>query len=162
MVYLASMPLEVQRNGAYGLSYRTSPCISQGGSRARLLGGTNHTFTPRDFTFESDLVFVLRDHAGEGKPIAMEPYILHRDGTPVAKGVTDEHGQVVIKSHPGGAHEYTVELPGAERHQLTVKNRATSRDEKVAIHGYRAAMGDPRKRRDEFDSQRPPEGASRP
>ncbi len=48
VVYPSSMPLEVQRNGAYDLSYRTSTCLSKGGSRARLLDGTNHTFNRHD------------------------------------------------------------------------------------------------------------------
>ena len=48
VVFPSSMPPEVQRNGAYDLSYRTSTCISKGGSRARLLDGTNHTFNRHD------------------------------------------------------------------------------------------------------------------
>lgn len=48
VVYPSSMPPEVQRNGAYDLSYRTSTCVSKGGSRARLLDGANHTYNRHD------------------------------------------------------------------------------------------------------------------
>lgn len=48
VVYPSSVPADVQRNGAYDISYRTSSCISKGGSRARLLDGTNNTFNRHD------------------------------------------------------------------------------------------------------------------
>lgn len=47
-VYPSSVPSDIQRNGAYDPSYRTSTCVSAGGSRARLLDGTNNTFNRHD------------------------------------------------------------------------------------------------------------------
>lgn len=47
-VYPSSVPSDIQRNGAYDPSYRTSPCASAGGSRARLLDGVNNTFNRHD------------------------------------------------------------------------------------------------------------------
>lgn len=47
-VYPSSVPADAQRAGAYDPTYRTSTCVSQGGSRARLLDGMNHTFNRHD------------------------------------------------------------------------------------------------------------------
>jgi hypothetical protein len=47
-VYPSSVPSDVQRFGVYDPSYRTSTCVSAGGSRARLLDGVNHTFNRHD------------------------------------------------------------------------------------------------------------------
>jgi hypothetical protein len=48
VVYPSSVPADVQRNGVYDPSYRTSPCVSAGGSRARLLDGRNDIFNRHD------------------------------------------------------------------------------------------------------------------
>ncbi|AOS78116.1 MULTISPECIES: metallophosphoesterase family protein [Hydrogenophaga] len=47
-VYPSSVPSDVQRFGVYDPSYRTSTCVSAGGSRARLLDGVNNTFNRHD------------------------------------------------------------------------------------------------------------------
>lgn len=47
-VYPTSVPSDAQRMGVYDTSYRTSACVSDGGSRARLLDGQNHTFNRHD------------------------------------------------------------------------------------------------------------------
>ena len=48
VVYPSSVPAHVQRNSVYDPSYRTSTCVSAGGSRARLLDGRNDTFNRHD------------------------------------------------------------------------------------------------------------------
>jgi type VI secretion system secreted protein VgrG len=46
--------------------------------------------------------FVLRSHPENGRPMAIEPYTLYRDGAQIGRGVTDAQGRIVIQDHPPG------------------------------------------------------------
>jgi type VI secretion system secreted protein VgrG len=98
--------------------------------------------TPRELDPKSDLSFTLLRHAGDGRPVPNEPYVLYKDGAAIAKGVTDENGRVVIKDHKASVKQYEIELFNKGKYHLTVVEGYASLDQKVAAQGFRAAFDD--------------------
>ncbi len=86
------------------------------------------------------LSFVLLSHAADGRPIALEPYTLYKDGAKLADGVTDAQGRVVVEDHQSGTASYTVKLANGNEFALPVKEAPLqSHDDKLAAAGFRAA-----------------------
>ncbi len=81
IVYPDSVPADIQRNGAYDPSYRTSACVSAGGSRARLLDGRNQTFNRYDTRTRSMSATPGYSFAGSNREMEsmMYRYLYQRD-----------------------------------------------------------------------------------
>ena len=89
-----------------------------------------------------DRSFVLRSHPEDGRPIAMEPYTLYKDGAEMGKGVTDAQGRVLIADHQPGTSAYKVKLSNGNEFELPVTARLQGTDQQLSAKGYRAAQGD--------------------
>jgi type VI secretion system secreted protein VgrG len=106
--------------------------------------------TPKELDSRTDLSFTLLRHAGDGRPVLNEPYVLYKDGAEIAKGVTDENGRVVIKDHNASVAQYDIELFNKGKYHLTVVDGYASLDQKVAAQGFRAAFEDQSLRQQEY------------
>lgn len=93
-----------------------------------------------DLKAKASLAFVLRSHAAGGRVFAHQPYELHKEGALVEKGVTDEHGQLIVKDHQPGTTRYAVKLSNGHEFELPVKPQLDARDEHLAAQGYRAVQ----------------------
>jgi len=96
------------------------------------------------------LTFVLRSHPEDGRPIALEPYTLYKDGTEIEKGATDAKGRIIIKDHKPGTQAYKVRLSNGNVFDLPVHQKLGNADAKLAAKGYRAAQDDPQDRYEHF------------
>ena len=88
-----------------------------------------------------DRSFVLRSHPEDGRPIAMEPYTLYKDGAEMGKGVTDAQGRVLIANHQPGTAAYKVKLTNGNEFELPVTPQLEGIDQQLSAKGYRAAQG---------------------
>ncbi|MDP9603233.1 UNVERIFIED_ORG: type VI secretion system secreted protein VgrG [Variovorax paradoxus] len=95
---------------------------------------------------EQALMFTLRSHPTDGRVFSDEPYTLYKNGAKVEDGVTNEHGQLVIKNHQKGTPKYTVLLTNGHEFELPVKDRLEATDDKLAARGFRAAQGEAKDR----------------
>jgi len=91
---------------------------------------------------KADRSFVLHSHPEDGRPIAIEPYTLYKDGAEVGKGVTDAQGRVLIADHQPGTGAYKVKLTNGNEFELPVTPRLQGTDQHLSAKGYRAAQGD--------------------
>ncbi|APW36799.1 type VI secretion protein ImpA [Rhodoferax koreense] len=94
--------------------------------------------------------FVLRSHAENGRPMAMEPYTLYRDGAEIGKGVTDAQGRVLIDDHRPGTSAYRIKLTNGNTFDLPVTAQLQGVDQHLSAKGYRAAQGDASDRRHHY------------
>jgi type VI secretion system secreted protein VgrG len=106
--------------------------------------------TPKEFDPKSDLSFTLLRHAGDGKPVVNEPFVLYNDGAEIAKGITDKSGRVVIKDHKASVAQYDIELFNKGKYHLNVVKGYASLDQKAAAQGFRAAFEDEAQRQQEY------------
>jgi type VI secretion system secreted protein VgrG len=104
---------------------------------------------------KQQMIFTLRSHPGAASPMVLEPYTLYKDGAEIAKGVTDENGEVVIPNHQAGTQKYSVKLANGDEYDLPVKDGLESLDDQLAAKGYRAAHGDPAHRLAEYLQDNP-------
>ncbi|MFM9926199.1 type VI secretion system tip protein TssI/VgrG [Variovorax sp. H27-G14] len=94
--------------------------------------------------------FVLRSHAEDGRPIAMEPFTLYKDGAEVRKGVTDAQGQVLIEDHRSSTGVYKIKLTNGNEFELPVTAQLRGIDQKLAAQGFRAAQDAPQDRHQHY------------
>ncbi|MDM0011040.1 type VI secretion system tip protein TssI/VgrG [Variovorax sp. J22P168] len=88
------------------------------------------------------LLLRLGSHTQNGYVFAGEPYELFRNGASIGHGITDEHGQILVKDHQGGTASYEVRLTNGARFDLRVHDRLTdSAEHRLANKGFRANKG---------------------
>ncbi|MGJ7508617.1 type VI secretion system Vgr family protein [Variovorax sp. GT1P44] len=86
------------------------------------------------------LLLRLGSHAQNGYVFAGEPYELFRGGVSIGHGITDEHGQILVKDHKSGTASYEVRLTNGARFDLRVHDRLNdSAEHRLANKGFRAA-----------------------
>lgn len=66
------------------------------------------TSSLQELTEKKALSFELLSHAEDGRPLALEPFTLYKDGAKVADGVTDANGTVRIENHDSSTASYKV------------------------------------------------------
>ncbi|MDM0114510.1 type VI secretion system tip protein TssI/VgrG [Variovorax sp. J22R133] len=91
--------------------------------------------------------FVLRSHPEDGRPVAIEPYTLYKDGAEIGKGVTDAQGRILMEDHKPGTRAYKIKLSNGHEFELPVTPRLEGLDQHLSAKGYRAAQGDPKDRK---------------
>jgi type VI secretion system secreted protein VgrG len=92
-----------------------------------------------DLVQKQSLAFILRTHPESGRALAREPYELYKDGALVEKGITDAHGQLVIKDHVKGVTQYSVKLSNGHEIDMPVKDRLETEGDQLAARGFRGA-----------------------
>jgi len=87
------------------------------------------------------LLLKLSSHPQGGHVLAGEPYTLFRNGAEVGSGITDAHGQVLIKNHQTGVKDYEVRLTNGARFPLQVHDQLDdSPEQQLARRGFRASL----------------------
>jgi type VI secretion system secreted protein VgrG len=96
--------------------------------------------TPED---PKQLLLMLQTHPESGRPFANVPYTLHKNGSQVDEGITDDLGRIAIE-HTSGTPGYTVELANGEKFDLKAwekfdpKDKALHSEQTLSNQGARA------------------------